>query len=262
MLRPWDVGGFLHLFSLYCSSEYSNESTCSVLRKQDSDGLSFQECPGNVVVASLELFPLANIPQIVVGAPWLKDTLFTYVQLGLGVLFSCSPVCAGLCLCVHWASWGSYQPVPSACRSTWIYLPPCQPFSPVWFQRNTCEGYILSVTHKNVQNFECFWFQNWIRILRKHQRSKLSPLAPKDAVRRAWSGLMCYILGAVHLPKTNTSTHKLRFVLPLLIEIRVVIITTPKLSRSLDCRHLTSESRILLLSDGSSQQNWWSSGCF
>lgn len=181
-------------------------------------------------------------------------------------------------------TWGPFLLLPSLCRAlplcslSFLRFLPARSFSlqihmnlpstmPTILPSLVSTKYmwrVYSVCHpQKCSKFWVLWFQNWIRILQKHQRSKLSPLAPKDAVRRAWSGLMCYILGAVHLPKTNTSTHKLRFVLPLLLEIRVVIITTPKLSsRSLDCRHLTSESRILLLSDGSSQQNWWSSGCF
>lgn len=164
------LGGFLHLFSLYYSSEYSNESAHSVLRKQDK-GLSFQECPGKVKIPSLELFSLANIAQIVVGIPWLKDTLFTCVQLVIHwdpeVLFSCS---ASLCRTfpLSFLSLLRFLPISSACRPTWIYLPPRQPFSLVWFQLHTCEGYILSVTQENDQNADCFWFQNWTLILWKH----------------------------------------------------------------------------------------------
>lgn len=101
----------------------------------------------------------------------------------LGSFSLAHPVSAGLCLCLHWASWSSYQPISSACRSTWIYLLPCQSSSLVWFQLHTREGYILPVTQENDQNAECFWFQNWTLILWKHQSSKLSTPAQMDVVR-------------------------------------------------------------------------------
>lgn len=91
-----------------------NEEACSVLRKQDSDGLSFQECLGNVVITFLELFPPALIAQIVVGALWLKDVLFNNVQLIIhwdpGVLFSCS---ASLCRALPLSSSSFLRFLPS-----------------------------------------------------------------------------------------------------------------------------------------------------
>lgn len=157
----------------------------------------------------------------------------------LGSFSLAQPVCAGLCLCPHRVSWGSYHPISavfSACGFTWIYLPPCQPFSLVWFQLHTCEGYIQSVTQVYDLNADCFWFQNWTLILWKHQSSKLCSLAQMDVVR-----ILSTELGVVSCAKYwklwiyqrqihQLISAKLRFMLPDLVCLKPELLLSPCLN--------------------------------
>lgn len=219
-----------------------NEETYSVLRKEDSDGLSFQECLGNAVFTFLELFPPAHIAQLVVGALWLKDILFNNVQLIIhwdpGVLFSCS---ASPCQALPLSSSSFLRFLPSH-FSCFFSL---QAHMNVPSTMSTILPSLVSATHirgifcviqECDQNADCFWFQNWTLILWKHQSSKFCSLAQMDVVRILSTELgvvSCATFWELWIYQRQLHqliSAKLRFTLPDLASLKPELLLSPCLN--------------------------------